>query len=46
MLGPNRPAELEPVNIHHVSRRVRSLVLAETAERMTIIRDYDPSIRN
>jgi len=44
MLGPNRRPSYEPVNIHHVLERVRSLVLAETAERLTIIRDYDPSI--
>ncbi|MCB1725943.1 MAG: PAS domain-containing sensor histidine kinase, partial [Gammaproteobacteria bacterium] len=44
MLGPNRRPSFEPVNIHHVLERVRTLVLAETAERMTIIRDYDPSI--
>ena len=44
MLGPNRRPSYEPLNIHHVLERVRSLVLAETGERIKIERDYDPSI--
>jgi len=44
MLGPNRRPSYAHVNIHHVLERVRSLVLAETGERIEIIRDYDPSI--
>ena len=44
MLGPNRRPSYAPVNIHHVLERVRSLVLAETGERIDIDRDYDPSI--
>ena len=44
MLGPNRRPSYAPVNIHHVLERVRTLVLAETGERITIQRDYDPSI--
>ncbi len=44
MLGPNRRPSYGPVNIHSVLERVRSLVLAETRERINIVRDYDPSI--
>lgn len=44
MLGPNRRPSYQPLNIHHVLERVRSLVLAETGERIQIVRDYDPSI--
>lgn len=44
MLGPNRRPRLESINIHNVLERVRTLVLAETGERIAIRRDYDPSI--
>jgi two-component system nitrogen regulation sensor histidine kinase GlnL len=44
MLGPNRRPSYAPVNIHNVLERVRTLVLAETRERIKIVRDYDPSI--
>ena len=44
MLGPNRRPSYAPVNIHHVLERVRSLVTAESGDRIEIVRDYDPSI--
>lgn len=44
MLGPNRRPSYAALNIHHVLERVRSLVLAETGERIDVVRDYDPSI--
>ena len=44
MLGPNRPPSYAAVNLHRVLERVRSLVMAETGDRLAIIRDYDPSI--
>ncbi|ABM61991.1 nitrogen regulation protein NR(II) [Halorhodospira halophila] len=50
LLGPNAPAREEPVNIHEVLERVRSLVIAEDAEgraeapAVALQRDYDPSI--
>ena len=44
MLGPNRRPSYAPVNIHHVLERVRTLVVAETGERIAVNRDYDPSI--
>jgi len=45
MLGPRRLPRHEPVNIHEVLERVRSLLLAETPEgALRVERDYDPSI--
>ncbi|MFP4137213.1 MAG: nitrogen regulation protein NR(II) [Halomonas sp.] len=43
MLGPNRVARHEPVNIHKVLERVRTLLIAEHPE-VGIERDYDPSL--
>ena len=45
MLAPHRKARvLEPVNIHEVCERVRSLMLAEFPEGLKIRRDYDTSL--
>jgi len=44
MLGPNRPLRKELMNIHRVIERVRQLVLVESSESLTIVRDYDPSL--
>lgn len=44
MLGPSRLPSLAATNIHHVLERVRTLVLAETGDRIDIRCDYDPSI--
>lgn len=45
MLAPHRRARvLEPVNIHEVCERVRSLMLAEFSQSLTIRRDYDTSL--
>jgi len=42
MLTPHRPPRVEPVSIHEVLERVRSLVSAEFGA--DIERDYDPSL--
>jgi len=42
MLTPHRPPHVEPVGIHEVLERVRSLVKAEFG--IEIGRDYDPSL--
>jgi two-component system nitrogen regulation sensor histidine kinase GlnL len=42
MLTPDRPPLIEPVSIHEVLERVRSLVRAEFG--VEILRDYDPSL--
>jgi two-component system nitrogen regulation sensor histidine kinase GlnL len=45
MLAPHRKARsMEPVNIHEVCERVRSLMLAEFTEGLRIQRDYDTSL--
>ncbi|ALM54823.1 nitrogen regulation protein NR(II) [Halomonas huangheensis] len=43
MLGPNRISRNEPLNIHRVLERVRSLLLVEQPG-VTMERDYDPSL--
>ncbi|SHM07961.1 two-component system, NtrC family, nitrogen regulation sensor histidine kinase GlnL [Halomonas cupida] len=43
MLGPNRISRNEPLNIHRVLERVRSLLLVEEPD-ITVVRDYDPSL--
>ena len=44
LLTPNRPANVESVNIHEVLERVRTLLVAEFPERLSIVRDYDTSL--
>lgn len=43
MLTPHRTPRIEPLGIHEVLERVRSLVQAEFP-RTRIVRDYDPSL--
>ncbi|TDN96619.1 nitrogen regulation protein NR(II) [Halomonas ventosae] len=43
MLGPNRVMRQEPLNIHRVLERVRSLLIVEQPD-VWIERDYDPSL--
>ncbi|MGR2740613.1 nitrogen regulation protein NR(II) [Billgrantia sp. Q4P2] len=43
MLGPNKLVRHEPLNIHKVLERVRTLLMAETPS-VVIERDYDPSL--
>jgi len=44
MLGPTRPPDYRPVNIHEILEQVRQLVEAETGKTLEIQQDYDPSI--
>lgn len=44
MLGSNKLPQLAPTNIHEVLERVCSLVKAETQGKLSLERDYDPSI--
>ena len=44
MLGPLQPAKMTDLNIHKVLERVIQLVDAETDNKITLLRDYDPSI--
>ena len=45
LVGSRQPLKMEPVNLHEVMERVRSLVEAEiSGNGIELIRDYDPSI--
>ncbi len=44
LVGPNRPLNRQPTNVHQVFERVRSLILAEVPRGLIIERDYDPSL--
>ncbi len=44
LLTPNRLPRVEPINIHEVIERVRTLLLAEFPEGLEIGRDYDASL--
>ncbi|MFD1216959.1 MULTISPECIES: nitrogen regulation protein NR(II) [Microbulbifer] len=44
MLGPRKPLDLKPNNIHAITERVAQLIEAECDGALTIQRDYDPSI--
>jgi len=44
MLGPHQPSTFESINIHEVIERVAGIIHAESAGRLVIERDYDPSI--
>ena len=44
LLAPNRIAKFSSVNVHEVLERVRSLILAEHPEGITLRRDYDTSL--
>jgi len=44
LLIPQRTTRVGPVSIHEVLERVRSLVLAEFPQAVSILRNYDPSV--
>ncbi|MDD2759479.1 MAG: nitrogen regulation protein NR(II) [Methylomonas sp.] len=44
MLGPNKPAHKDLLNIHEVLERVRQLVSVEAGSNIKLQTDYDPSI--
>jgi len=44
MLGPKEKMVSEPTNIHEVTEHVRGLIEAEAKGRLTVGRDYDPSL--
>ena len=44
LLGSRQQLSLQELNIHEVLEHLRKLLLAETGNSLTIIRDYDPSI--
>jgi two-component system nitrogen regulation sensor histidine kinase GlnL len=44
LLGPHQQPELRLLNIHEVLEHVRDLIVAESGGRVTVTRDYDPSL--
>ena len=44
MAGPNKPLNLQSVNIHVCLEHVRTLIKAEYPEMVSIITNYDPSL--
>jgi two-component system nitrogen regulation sensor histidine kinase GlnL len=44
LLTPNRLPRIEPLNIHEVTERVRTLLLAEYPNGLALRRDYDTSL--
>ena len=44
MLGSHDLMKIQPLNIHEVLERVKYLIDAETGGKISIMRDYDPSI--
>lgn len=44
MLAPNKPPKMDMLNLHKVLERVRQLVQVEAPPKVSIVRDYDPSI--
>lgn len=44
MLGPNQLPIFAPMNVHEVLERVITLLSAESAGKVRIVKDYDPSL--
>jgi len=44
LLTPHRQPKIEMLNVHEVTERVRTLLLAEFTEGLTVQRDYDTSL--
>jgi two-component system nitrogen regulation sensor histidine kinase GlnL len=44
LLTPNRLPRIEPLNIHEITERVRTLLLAEYPDGLALRRDYDTSL--
>ena len=44
LLGPGKPPEPKPMNIHEILEHIRTLTAAEAPAGVHILRDYDPSM--
>ena len=44
LLGPIKPLEFKPLNVHEVIEHIIRLAEAETRGSIALVRDYDPSI--
>ena len=44
LLGPRQQLSMGELNIHEILEHLRKLLVAESSDQITIIRDYDPSL--
>lgn len=44
LLGPNQQLDSHSLNVHEVFEHVRNLIIAETGNQISLVRDYDPSL--
>ncbi|MGH8529941.1 MAG: nitrogen regulation protein NR(II) [Nevskiales bacterium] len=44
LLGPNKPPQKAPLNIHQPLEHVRQLIEVDLSDEISLVRDYDPSI--
>jgi len=44
LLGPNKPPQREPINVHEITEHITQLLNAEKPDNVRILHDYDPSI--
>lgn len=44
MLGPRKIIKRAELNVHEVLERVAGVIRADSCEKLTIVRDYDPSL--
>ena len=44
LLGPHQQLKLQELNIHEILEHVRNLILAESGNLTSFVRDYDPSL--
>lgn len=44
LLGPNQQLDKHELNIHEILEHVQELISAETNHKVTIVKDYDPSL--
>ena len=43
-MGPHQQLKLQELNIHEILEHVRNLILAESGNLTSFVRDYDPSL--
>jgi len=44
LLGPNKPPQREPINIHEITEHITQLLNVDKPDNVRILHDYDPSI--
>ena len=43
-LAPSGEPSVQPINVHEIVEHIRRLIVAEAAESVAVLRDYDPSL--